>query len=146
MVTKLSLHPNIIGLKDSGGDISKLGLIVHQTQERDFQVLAGSASFLYAAYQLGCAGGIVALANILGEECCRLQQHFQLGEWADAEELQKRLILPNTDVTRKYGVPGLKYAMDLLGYNGGATRLPLLPLSENDAKILTKYLKKGGFL
>ena len=140
------MHPNIIGLKDSGGDISKLGCVVHQTEQQNFQVLAGSASFLYAAYHLGCVGGIVALANVLGEQCCELEALFQSGKWDAAEELQKRLIVPNIDVTRKYGVPGLKQAMDWLGYIGGKCRLPLVPLTENDVDIMRKHFKKGGFL
>eukprot|EP00064_Thunnus_orientalis_P021695 superscaffoldBa00006761_g21862 len=49
-VVHLSQHPNILGLKDSGGDITRIGLIVHKTKSQDFQVLAGSAGFLMAAY------------------------------------------------------------------------------------------------
>uniref|UniRef100_A0A4W5JBL2 4-hydroxy-2-oxoglutarate aldolase, mitochondrial n=1 Tax=Hucho hucho TaxID=62062 RepID=A0A4W5JBL2_9TELE len=52
-VVRLAQHPNILGLKDSGGDITRIALIVHKTKPQDFQVLAGSAGFLMAAYSVG---------------------------------------------------------------------------------------------
>ena len=104
------MHENIIGLKNSGRDILKLGAVVERTESNNFQVLAGSASFLYTAYHLGCVGGVCALA----------------------------LIQPNIDVTRRFGVPGLKQAMDWLGYIGGPTRMPLLPLKPDQVEILRK--------
>nr|XP_046197681.1 4-hydroxy-2-oxoglutarate aldolase, mitochondrial-like [Oncorhynchus gorbuscha] len=52
-VVRLAQHPNILGLKDSGGDITRIALIVHKTKLQDFQVLAGSAGFLMAAYSVG---------------------------------------------------------------------------------------------
>jgi 4-hydroxy-2-oxoglutarate aldolase len=64
VVAELADHPNICGLKDSGGDISKIGEILHLTEGKEFQVLAGSASFLYPAINLGASGGVCALANV----------------------------------------------------------------------------------
>ena len=65
VVIRLAKHPNIVGIKDSGGDITKLGSLVHGTKDQDFQVLAGSASFLLPALVVGAVGGICALANVL---------------------------------------------------------------------------------
>ncbi|XP_047674479.1 4-hydroxy-2-oxoglutarate aldolase, mitochondrial isoform X2 [Tachysurus fulvidraco] len=78
-VVKLSQHPNIVGIKDSGGD-----------------VLAGSAGFLMAAYSVGAVGGVCALANVLGQQVCELAQLCTSGQWDKARELQYRLIEPNT--------------------------------------------------
>ncbi|KAF7688168.1 hypothetical protein HF521_014174 [Silurus meridionalis] len=103
-VVQLSQHPNIIGIKDSGGDITRIGLIVYKTRSQDFQVLAGSAGFLMAAYSVGAAGGVCALANVLGKQICELAQLCTSGQWDKAKELQYRLIEPNTAVTRKFGV------------------------------------------
>ncbi|XP_010286631.1 PREDICTED: 4-hydroxy-2-oxoglutarate aldolase, mitochondrial, partial [Phaethon lepturus] len=60
-VLALAQHPNIVGIKDSGGDVTRMGLMVHKTQQEDFQVLAGSAGFLLASYALGASGGVCAL-------------------------------------------------------------------------------------
>jgi 4-hydroxy-2-oxoglutarate aldolase len=65
VVARLSRHHNIVGIKDSGGDVAKIGEMVRATEEEDFQVLAGSASFLLPALAVGAVGGICALANVL---------------------------------------------------------------------------------
>jgi 4-hydroxy-2-oxoglutarate aldolase len=65
VVARLSRHPNIVGVKDSGGDVAKIGEMVAATEGEDFQVLAGSASFLLPALTVGAVGGICALANVL---------------------------------------------------------------------------------
>ncbi|KAK6300862.1 hypothetical protein J4Q44_G00289600 [Coregonus suidteri] len=145
-VVRLAQHPNILGLKDSGGDITRIALIVHKTKPQDFQVLAGSAGFLMAAYSVGCVGGVCALANVLGREVCELEQLCVSGRWEEARALQQRLIEPNTAVTRKFGVPALKQAMEWFGYHGGACRSPLQPLSEAESQQLRLDFSTNGWL
>ncbi|XP_056266122.1 4-hydroxy-2-oxoglutarate aldolase, mitochondrial isoform X2 [Pseudoliparis swirei] len=142
----LSEHPNIVGLKDSGGDISRIGLIVHRTRSQDFQVLAGSAGFLMAAYSVGAVGGVCALANVLGLQLCELESLCVSGRWKEARDLQQRLIQPNAAVTRKLGVPGLKQAMEWFGFHGGACRSPLQPLTEAEAQQLRGDFASNGWL
>ncbi|CAB3982926.1 4-hydroxy-2-oxoglutarate aldolase, mitochondrial [Paramuricea clavata] len=131
VIVNLSKHPNIIGLKDSGGNITKIGSVIHRTLKGRFQVLAGSASFLYASLSLGAVGGVCALANVLGREVCKLAELHKMGEHEKAKELQHQLILPNTAVTARHGIAGLKTAMEMFGYYGGPTRSPLLPLKQD---------------
>ncbi|XP_029197438.2 4-hydroxy-2-oxoglutarate aldolase, mitochondrial-like [Acropora millepora] len=140
-VNKLSSHPNIVGLKDSGGDISKIGYILHETAANDFQVLAGSASFLLASYHLGAVGGVCALANVLGREVCHLHEAFKQGKIEEAKLLQHKLILPNIAVTKNGGVPALKKSMEFFGYYGGPTRSPLLPLKDSSILELKEIFK-----
>ncbi|KAL4699291.1 hypothetical protein H8959_011948 [Pygathrix nigripes] len=99
-VVTLSQHPNIVGMKDSGGDVTRIGLIVHKTRKQDFQVLAGSAGFLMASYALGAVGGVCALANVLGAQVCQLERLCLTGQWEDAQKLQHRLIEPNAAVSQ----------------------------------------------
>ncbi|XP_042314742.1 4-hydroxy-2-oxoglutarate aldolase, mitochondrial [Sceloporus undulatus] len=145
-VLTLAQHPNIVGIKDSGGNITRVGLLVHKTQNEDFQVLAGSAGFLLASYIVGAAGGICALANVLGTRVCQLEQLCHAGSWDEARELQHRLIEPNIAVTQKFGVPGLKQAMEWFGYHGGFCRAPLLPLSETQVTALRQDFSSNGWL
>ncbi|XP_008178048.2 4-hydroxy-2-oxoglutarate aldolase, mitochondrial [Chrysemys picta bellii] len=145
-VLTLSQHPNIAGLKDSGGDITRLGLIVHKTRTEEFQVLVGSAGFLLAGYAIGACGGVCALANVLGAPLCQLERLCQEGRWQEAQALQLRLIEPNAAVTRKFGIPALKQAMEWFGYHGGPCRAPLCPLSETQLEELRRDFSINGWL
>ncbi|XP_036994844.1 4-hydroxy-2-oxoglutarate aldolase, mitochondrial isoform X1 [Artibeus jamaicensis] len=145
-VVTLSQHPNIIGIKDSGGDVTRIGLMIHKTRKQDFQVLAGSAGFLLASYAMGGVGGICALANVLGAQVCQLERLCLTGQWEDAQELQHRLLEPNTAVTRRFGIPGLKKTMDWFGYYGGPCRAPLQELSPDEEEVLRKDFTNNGWL
>ncbi|XP_038036933.1 4-hydroxy-2-oxoglutarate aldolase, mitochondrial [Anas platyrhynchos] len=145
-VLTLAQHPNVIGIKDSGGDITRLGLIVHKTRQEDFQVLAGSAGFLLASYAVGASGGVCALANVLGAPLCQLESLCRQGCWQEARELQHRLIEPNAAVTRRFGIPGLKQAMEWFGYYGGPCRAPLAPLSPAQVEELRGAFSSTGWL
>ncbi|KAG0717801.1 4-hydroxy-2-oxoglutarate aldolase, mitochondrial [Chionoecetes opilio] len=146
VIIDLAHHPNIIGLKESGGDITKIGSVVHQTQHLDFQVLAGSASFLLATLQIGGVGGVCAVANVLGEAVCELQRLCKEGRMEEAVTLQRKLIAPNTAVTKTFGIPGLKQVMDWKGLYGGPCRLPLQPLSTQETDNLRQVFLDAGYL
>ncbi len=145
LIVKLSQHPNIAGLKDSSGNLAKLGEIIRFARP-GFQVLAGSAGFLYPACCLGAVGGVLALANIAPQQCCDILNFFKHGKHEDARELQLRMIVPNTAVTARFGVPGLKAAMEMAGFYGGPPRSPLLPLGDAQKETLRTILVEAGIL
>ena len=144
-VAAIAEHPNIIGIKESGGNVVKMGDI-RRLAGPDFQVLVGSASFLLPGLSVGAVGGILALANIAPAQCLAIRQHFLDGEWEQARELQVRMIPVNTAVTRGWGVPALKAAMDMLGLYGGPVRSPLLPLSDDLKDRLRAILVESGVM
>ncbi|ESO82620.1 hypothetical protein LOTGIDRAFT_211287 [Lottia gigantea] len=146
VIVHLAPHPNIIGMKDSAGDITKLASLVFKTKNKNFQVLAGSAGFLLPAYTVGCVGGVCALANILGKELCQLVDLFHAGRYQEALDLQYRCIAPNSAITKQYGVAGLKKAMEWFGYYGGPTRSPLLPVSQAEEKVIRNSFTQNNFL
>jgi 4-hydroxy-2-oxoglutarate aldolase len=145
VVVKLAKHPNIVGLKDSSGNVVKIGDIVRQV-DPSFQVFAGSAGFLYAALCLGAVGGVLALANVAPERCVDMYNSAREGRHDEARQLQHRLIPPNTAVTAGFGISGLKVALDLVGMYGGPVRGPLLPLNEQQTATLKKILEDASIL
>jgi len=145
LIIKLSSHPNILAVKDSGGNVAKLGEIIKNCRP-GFQVLAGSAGFLYPALCLGAVGGVLALANIAPRQCCDLLDLFTRGKHDDARELQLRMIAPNNAVTGRFGVPGLKAAMEMVGLYGGNPRSPLQPLPAEQKDTLRRILTDAGIL
>jgi 4-hydroxy-2-oxoglutarate aldolase len=144
-VEELSKHPNIVGIKDSGGDVTKIGEMVYKTPD-DFQVLAGSGGFMLGALAVGAVGAIAGLANIAATALAELVACFAGGDLNGAQAIQHPLIEVNRAVTAQYGVAGLKAAMDMLGYYGGPVRAPLLPLSMEAKASLRKTLERGGLL
>ena len=136
----LAEHTNIVGVKDSAGNIAKLAQIVADTPET-FKVLAGSAGYLLPALVVGATGAISALANVFPQEVCDVQALFDAGQLADARTLQARLIPANNAVTTLYSVPGLKAALELTAGYGGLPRMPLLPLTAQERETLSDMLR-----
>jgi len=145
IILRLAEHPNIVGLKDSGGNMIKLAEIVARAPA-GFQVLAGTASFLLPALSIGAVGGVLALANVAPRECITLFDLFRQGDITAARAVQQRLLAPNAAITTRFGVPGLKVAMDLMGYHGGIPRLPLLPLSAVHREQVRDILVSAGLI
>jgi 4-hydroxy-2-oxoglutarate aldolase len=145
LIVQLSHHPNIIGVKDSGGVIPKMGEIIRAAAD-GFQVLAGSASFLFPSLAIGAVGGVLALANIAPEECLEIYRLFGAGDIKNGRVLHLRMLPINAAITARFGVSGLKAAMEMLGYQGGLPRSPLLPLPQEKRQELQKILKTGGLL
>jgi 4-hydroxy-2-oxoglutarate aldolase len=145
LVAELSRHPNIIGIKDSNGNVSFLGEMLNAAAP-DFRVLVGTAGALFGALCLGCAGGVLALANVAPEACVRLARLVRQGEIAAAAGLQRKLLPVNTALTATYGVPGLKAALDMLGYYGGDPRPPLLPAGEAEKAAIRDILRRAELL
>lgn len=138
-VCTLAEHPNIIGVKDSAGNMAKLAQIVAETPAH-FSVFAGSAGYLLPALVVGAMGAVAALANIFPREVCRVQELFKRGQLEEARILQARLAPANTAVTTTYNVAGLKAALELTAGYGGLPRSPLLPLNEQERLQLAKIL------
>ena len=140
-IVKISNHENIIGLKDSGGNLVKMGSIIRMAKP-EFQVLSGSASFLLPALSIGAVGGILALANIAPRMCLSLYDDFYAGNLEAAQKIQLDLIPVNNAVTAKWGIPALKAAMDYCGLYGGPARKPLLAVSEEVKRQLIGLFEK----
>lgn len=128
-VAALARHPNIVGIKETTTDAAQIGAYVDAARGQAFTVLAGSAPGFYAALCLGAGGAILAAACILPRGCVALLEAFQRGAHDEARELQRRILPVAAAVTSGFGVPGLKAALDLAGFAGGAPRAPLAPAS-----------------
>jgi 4-hydroxy-2-oxoglutarate aldolase len=139
VIIALAEHPNIIGLKESGGNVVKMGEILRNVKP-GFRILAGGAGFLLPSLAIGASGGILASANIAPEHCINIYRAFNNGEKERAKYLQQRIIPVNTAVTARWGVPALKAAMDHLGLFGGHVRRPLLPFKEELRRQLIELL------
>jgi 4-hydroxy-2-oxoglutarate aldolase len=144
-VSRLSEHPNIIGIKESSGNLNLLGEFINQS-DRDFSVLNGTAGSLFGALAIGCRGAVIALANIAPDRCVELFQMVQEKAFKRAREIQLQMIPVNNAITTTYGIGGMKAAMDMLGYFGGDPRLPLRPPSAEQKSAIEQILRKAKLL
>lgn len=127
-VAMLSEHPNIIAIKESSGNLEKVMQLIRVVKP-GFQVLVGSAPTLWPSFVVGAVGAVLAFANAAPYACITIWEAHRTREQEAAKDWQNRIARAAQLVTVKYGVPGLKYAMDLNGYYGGPPRLPLTTIS-----------------
>jgi len=140
-VAALSAHPNIIGMKDSNGDVAQVAGIVARVPA-DFTLLVGSAGTLHPSLLAGAAGAIVAVANVVPDVCVRLFELARAGRHDEARRLQECLTPLALAVTREFGVAGLKAAMEIAGYVGGPVRLPLRPVGTDEREELRRLYEQ----
>jgi 4-hydroxy-2-oxoglutarate aldolase len=203
VVIELADHPNIVGIKESGGDIEKIGRIVHATghvkrsatvtitfeattprmlkaatedeeklskngggelvsisaaggsspaavavvegfktrqKEVGFQILSGAANQLHPSLQAGAVGAILAFAVAAPTACYEVYTAWKEGDHELARLKQERIAKAADRVGSQMGIPALKYAMDLNGYFGGASRLPLLPLTSDEKSEVERLM------
>ncbi len=138
-VAALAEHPNIIGIKDSSGNVQGTAEIVASTPP-SFQVLVGSAATMYPSIAIGARGAILALACALPEKCVALFDLVRQGHHEKARELQSILLRASKLIVSEMGIAGVKHTMDQRGYRGGVPRLPLLPLHQEQKKRLNDFL------
>ncbi len=135
---KLAEHAQIVGVKDSSSNIVKMAEVL--AQRPDFQLFAGTGSALLPFLSIGAAGGIMALANVATIPLRRLYDAFTEGRMEGARQLQMAVVALNSAITTRFGVSGLKYAMDQTGFYGGPVRRPLLPLGVQARAELDRIL------
>ena len=123
-VVQLSHHPNMLGIKESSGNLEKVAQLVSEV-DKGFQVLVGSAPILASCLAVGAVGAILAFANAAPYATISIWEAHRTRETEAALDWQARIAHAARLVTTKYGIPGLKHAMDLAGYYGGPPRLPL---------------------
>ena len=139
LVARLARHSNIIGIKESSGNVQRVSEIISATPS-EFQTLVGSASTLYVSLAAGAVGGILGLACVLPELCVELWQLARAGDAESALALQRRLLDPARIIVSELGIPGVKYAMDRVGYFGGPARRPFLPLTDSQRASIDSLL------
>ncbi len=138
-VSRLATHPNIVGMKESGGDVAQIAELVSGTPA-EFSVLAGSTTTFYAALCVGAVGGILALGCVVPDACRRLFELAAAGRHEEALALQRELVPLARLLGPVHGVPGLKAALNLLGYDVGMPRPPLTPVGEAALPALREAL------
>lgn len=141
VISTISRHPNIGGMKDTSPD----GIARYlEVCGDNFDVLSGTINTLFIGLALGASGGVVSLANAYPHPCCELYEKCRSGDLDGARKLHHKLFMLNQSVSGKFGVAGVKYASEVAGYYGGPPRLPLLPMKDTDKKLIREAISEAG--
>jgi 4-hydroxy-2-oxoglutarate aldolase len=143
LIARLAMHENIVGMKDSAGDMTRFAGYV-ASQGPGFTVLTGHGGTVHQALQLGARGAILAVALFAPELSLGVWKHHQTGEASSAEEAQRALVPLAAEIVARHGVAGVKQAMDLVGLRGGPVRLPLLALGAAERSAVEALLRGAG--
>ncbi len=145
-VAKLAEVPNIVGIKDSSGDLQNTIEIIRQTPRDKFSVLNGRDTLIHAALQAGAQGAIPASCNIAPELCVGIYDSFVKGDAEAARAFQSRLHGVRMAMSLGTGNSAVKEAMALLGRSAGPMRAPVLPFGDAQKAKLKAILEKAGLL
>jgi 4-hydroxy-2-oxoglutarate aldolase len=140
-VAQLSKKRNIVGLKESSGNVSYLAEIIESTQE-GFQNITGSALTFLPSLMAGAVGGILALANVAPGECVEIFEDYKAGQLSLAARKQRAVMGLARAITARFGIAGLKAGVTVAGFEGGFPRAPLQPLSRQDQKVISTLYKE----
>ena len=144
-VAKIAMHPNVCGIKDSSGNIPQAAQIIDQTP-KTFYVLVGAASALLPSLAIGAAGGVLALGLIAAGEFCEVYALAKGGRWDEAREIARRMTVAERGIGGRYGIGGLKAALDLQGFFGGPCRAPLGTPDGDTIEDIKEVLATAGLL
>lgn len=143
LVGRLARHGNVVGIKDSSGEIRNLGALIEACGEHA-SVLVGAGTLLYGGLEVGASGGVLAVGLLATDACGRILEAWRSGDTERAGALQERVGALHRAVVGRRGVPGVKVALDRLGLHGGPVRPPLRPLDASGARQVESALRTAG--
>jgi 4-hydroxy-2-oxoglutarate aldolase len=139
----LSQHPNIVGIKETNSEMVQFGDYLARAAD-GFTVLAGSGATYFSALMLGAHGAILAVAGVAPDLCVQIVSAVREGRIDDARKMNRQLAPLSKLVGATYGVPGLKAALTLLGFDGGLPRPPLQPVGQQAIDLIREQLRELG--
>jgi len=142
MLTSLSNHSNIWGMKDSSGDLKNFAS--YRDAVPDWTLFMGSGALYYAALELGAAGAIAATACFAATLTCEIGSAFAAGDRPRAGTAQEKVAPLHREIVGGLGIAGVKAAVDAVGLAGGPVRPPLCDLGERDRTKVIGLLGEAG--
>ena len=145
---ELSKIDNIIGMKDSCGDLAVTMDIINATHgnEKKFYVLCGEDALTFAMTALGGDGGICAVAHVVGKEYHEMIRLCLNGKINEAREIHYRTLPLVQKLFIETNPVPVKEALAMMGLPAGKLRLPLVPLRPENRALLHQALQQFGLI
>lgn len=130
----------VVALKECSGDARNVAAAIGVTAD-GFEVLIGGDDFALEGFCAGATGWVSGVANVVPADCVRLYDLCRDGSLAEAQALYQRMLpLARLDFSPKL-VQYFKAAMDQVGFNGGSSREPRLPLTDPERSVLAQAMR-----
>ena len=144
VLKELAKIPNIVAIKEASGNISYTAKVAAEVPE--LYIYSGNDDMIVPVLSLGGKGVISVLANVMPQETHDMCQAFFDGNTEKAKDMQlKYLELINALFVEVNPIP-VKTALNLMGYNAGNLRLPLIEMEEKNLEVLKNSMKSAGLL
>ncbi|MDM5316470.1 4-hydroxy-tetrahydrodipicolinate synthase [Fictibacillus sp. b24] len=138
-VLRLAEVPNIVALKDAGGNLDTMSEIIERTPD-DFLLYCGDDGLTLPSLAIGSAGIVSVASHVIGNEMKAMIQAFQNGENKEAAKLHRKLLPVMHELFKAPSPAPVKTALQLKGLDVGGVRLPLLPLNQTEREALSLRL------
>jgi 4-hydroxy-tetrahydrodipicolinate synthase len=146
-VARLAETPNIVGIKDSSGDMTLTAEYIRLTRgRRDFSVLVGRDTLIYAALCHGATGSIASCANVAPRLCSDIYDKYMAGDLAGALEAQFKLAPLRLAFTIGTFPAVIKESLTMLGFEAGPCMDPAGPLTDAERQTVRQILAEMGLL
>lgn len=140
LITRLAEIKNIVGIKDSSGDIQLTMQYIESTPD-NFAILMGRDTLIYVGLLIGAKGAIAATGNVVPNLVAQIYDRFIEGDHDGAKQAQAALApLRHAFAWGTFPVV-IKEALDLIGMEAGPARMPVGPMSEEQRERLRDVLK-----
>jgi dihydrodipicolinate synthase/N-acetylneuraminate lyase len=139
VIARLAPHPNIVGMKDSGGHPVRAGDIVAATPD-GFELFAGASAAVALAVAAGARGAITASANYAAALIGQVVGARSVASAAPAQAALTRLVR----VVEPHGVPGTMAAAEITGLSAGTPRRPLRAVPSRERSAIAEALSRAG--
>lgn len=143
LVARLAEVPNIVGIKDSTGDLELAAEYIRTAPEK-FSVLMGRDTLIYAGLLYGAKGAIAATANVKPRLVADIYDKFLAGDLEGARRAQRALAPLRLAFSWGTFPVVIKEALDLMGMEGGPSRAPVGPLTGEQRERLKGVLVDMG--
>lgn len=142
---RLAEIPDVIGVKQSGGDMHALATLI-RLNDRELKIFTAVDDLLYPSFTLGADGAIAAIVTVLPDLCVRLWHATKEGNHVTARHIHELMLpvwrtLNHPDMTSR-----VKAAIELRGRRVGNARHPLLPISSGVRAEIDTALHHAGVL
>lgn len=142
---ELSKHKNIVAIKEASGNLSQVAKIAHLCKD-NLHIYSGNDDQVLPILSLGGIGVISVLSNVAPKAFSTMISEFQKGNIKEAQKFQLDSIPLIDALFSEVNPIPVKAALNMLGYNFGTPRLPLVELSTSNKDCLQKELQNYGLL